>query len=78
LKRYKKKSDYEKALSKNGKIYNSSLMVGVVGCIDKSVISQKNHNIVIETPNHVEESILNDDEFPKKKKRKYSDYIFKV
>jgi hypothetical protein len=48
-------------------------MVGVVGCIDRSVMSEKNHNIIIETPNRVEESILNEDEFPRKKKRKYSE-----
>eukprot|EP01080_Neovahlkampfia_damariscottae_P003350 gene3350-5897_t len=68
--KYKKNIQAQKALSKNGKIFNS-LMIGVVECIDKDIINEKYNGFVIE--NTLDENSIFDEGETPIKKRKYSE-----
>ncbi|KAK7098326.1 nucleoporin NUP35-like isoform X2 [Littorina saxatilis] len=47
---YQSKLQAKKALSKNGKVYGGRMMIGVLPCIDKSVMENKENGDVCSTP----------------------------
>lgn len=54
---YQSKLQAKKALSKNGKVYGSDIMVGVVPCIEKSVMETCGKENILNTPDRNETSM---------------------
>lgn len=65
--KYQSKLQAKKALSKNGKVFGSSIMVGVRPCIDKDIMETDKENIsMLNSSMHSMNTSLHD--FPSKKK----------